>query len=163
MTSSHSVLGHVDDEAVAEDAGVVDEDVEPAEHLDRRRDELPRAVPVGDVAAVGDRLPAGGADLGGDLLGAGSASPPPPSTVVDDDTGTLPGERQRMGAPQPPPRPGDDRHPPVQRSHCATRNGSRFRAATEAARSSGECGGRASGRSLRRTTGSSSIETSTPR
>jgi hypothetical protein len=60
---------HVDEHAVAQDAGVVDEDVEVTERLDRRVDERLGTVPVGDVVAVGDGLPAEGADLLGDLLG----------------------------------------------------------------------------------------------
>ena len=44
-------LGHVDDEAVAQDAGVVDEDVDAAEGLDRRVDQRAGSFPVGDVAA----------------------------------------------------------------------------------------------------------------
>ena len=62
-------LGHVDDEAVAEDAGVVDEDVDVAVRLDRRVDQRAGALPVGGVAAHADRLAPGGPDLGGDLLG----------------------------------------------------------------------------------------------
>ena len=63
------LLGHVEAHLVAEDPGVVDEDVEPAELVDRLRDQRLAAVPGRDVVEVGDGLPAGGDDLVDDLLG----------------------------------------------------------------------------------------------
>ena len=51
-------LGHVDHHPVTQDAGVVDEDVEGAEGVDRELDEALRAVPGGDVLGVGDGLAA---------------------------------------------------------------------------------------------------------
>ncbi len=63
------LLGHVHEHPVAEDPGVVDEDVEAAELVDRLLDHATGAREVGDVLAVRDRLAAGGADLLDDLLG----------------------------------------------------------------------------------------------
>src|SRR5262249_30573847 len=77
------VLGHVHEHPVAEDPGVVDEDVEPAELVDRLPDEpfrsgeirhgLPRRARFSPrVAAVRGRSPPwGGAPLGALLRGAG--------------------------------------------------------------------------------------------
>ena len=73
-------LGHVDEHAVAQDAGVVDEDVEVAERVDRRVDEPLGALPVGDVVAVGDGLAAQRLDLGSTTCrAAGLSSAPAPS------------------------------------------------------------------------------------
>ena len=57
------LLGHVHEHAVAEDPGVVDEDVEAPERVDRLLHHLARLREVGDVRAVRDRLAAGGLDL----------------------------------------------------------------------------------------------------
>src|SRR6185312_16136866 len=93
-------LGHVDHHPVAQDAGVVHDDVDRAERVDRELDEALRAVPGGDVLGVGDGLAAGCRDLVHDLLGgsgvAGSAAVTGPADVVDDDLGALFGEEQRM-------------------------------------------------------------------
>ena len=53
-------LGHVDEHAVAQDAGVVDEHVEAAEGVDGLLHDALGAVAVGDVVAVGDGLAAHG-------------------------------------------------------------------------------------------------------
>jgi hypothetical protein len=62
------VLGHVHEHPVAGDAGVVDEDVEAAELVDRLPDHRLRLAEVGDVRAVRDGLTALRLDLGDDLL-----------------------------------------------------------------------------------------------
>jgi hypothetical protein len=62
------LLGHVDEHAVAQDAGVVDDRVQVAERLDRGVDEALRALPRGDAVAVRDRLAAHALDLVDDLL-----------------------------------------------------------------------------------------------
>ena len=56
-------LGHVHDHPVAEDPRVVDEDVEPAEVVDRLLDQALGAVEVGDVLGVRRCLAAGRLDL----------------------------------------------------------------------------------------------------
>ena len=62
------LLRHVDEHPVAEDPGVVDEDVEAPERVDCGLDELAGLREVGDVRAVRDRFTAGGLDLRDDLL-----------------------------------------------------------------------------------------------
>ena len=69
MTASHSSSRVVDEHPVAEEAGVVDQHVEPAEGLDRRARQARGPVPVGDVVAVGDGLAAARADRVDDLAG----------------------------------------------------------------------------------------------
>ena len=84
---------------VAEDAGVVDQDVEVAERLDRGVDQVLRALPVGDVVAVGHGLAAERLDLVDDLLrrrGVRAGSVVGATEIVDDDLGPLAGEEQRM-------------------------------------------------------------------
>ena len=110
-------LGHVDEHAVAQDAGVVDEDVEVAERLDRRVDEALGALPVGDVVAVGDGLAAERLDLGDDLVGravVGAGAVVGAAAVVDDDLGPFGGEQQGVLAAEAAPGPGDDRDAPFE-------------------------------------------------
>ena len=58
MTASKSDSAHVPDGAVADDAGVVHQDVEPAERVDGLGDHPPGALVVGHVLVVGDGLAA---------------------------------------------------------------------------------------------------------
>ena len=82
MTASHSSTDMFGEHPVAQEAGVVDEHVEPAERVDARSaTSRCGAVPVGDVVGVGDRLAAGRADLVDDLLrGRRPTSPRPRAT-----------------------------------------------------------------------------------
>src|SRR5436309_9071114 len=57
------LLAHVEDHAVAQDAGAGDERIEAAPGLERRADDARGAVPGGDRLGVGDGLAAGAADL----------------------------------------------------------------------------------------------------
>eukprot|EP00754_Rhynchopus_humris_P036759 Rhum_TRINITY_DN18852_c0_g1::Rhum_TRINITY_DN18852_c0_g1_i1::g.168597::m.168597 len=89
------VVGHLLEAAVAQDAGVVDHDVNAAEVLDRCRHDLLAEL---DAVVVGRRLAANGADLGDNLVGdavavAGRALHGG-TQVVDDDAGTAPGQLQ---------------------------------------------------------------------
>jgi hypothetical protein len=59
---------HLEHALVAEDARVVDEDVDPAEAVDRRLHYLLGAVPLGDAVVVRHRLAARRLDLVADLL-----------------------------------------------------------------------------------------------
>jgi hypothetical protein len=70
-------LAHVEAHPVAQDARVVDQDVEVAPGLDRLVDEALRALPVGDVVVIGDGLAAGLGDLVDDLLGVTGVGPGP--------------------------------------------------------------------------------------
>ena len=75
--------------------------------LDGGLDQVAAAVPVGDVVVASDGLAAGGADLGGDLLGH-------LAEVVHDDLGALGGEQQRVLAAEPAPGSGDDGDPTLE-------------------------------------------------
>ena len=114
------LLAHVDDDAVAEDAGVVHEHVEVAERVDGLLDEPASAVPVGDVLPVDDRLAAHGADVVDRLLGGrgvGAATLLVAAEVVDDDLGALAREEERVLPTEPPAGAGDDGDPTVQCTH----------------------------------------------
>ena len=63
------LLGHVEDHAVAQDAGDVDQDVEAPIGVDRLVDDPLGGVMVGDVVGVDGGLAAGLADLLDHLLG----------------------------------------------------------------------------------------------
>ena len=65
-------LGHVGEHPVAQDAGVVDDDVEPAEAVDRALHHPTGGLEVADVVGVGDGLAAHALDLVDDLLGGSS-------------------------------------------------------------------------------------------
>ena len=113
-------FGHLEEHAVAQDAGVVHEDVEAAEAVDRLLDQVLGSVPVGHVVVVGDGLAAVAANdlrhfLGGPLVGA--LAPDRAAQVVDDDLGTLLGEQQRLAPPDAVPGTGDDRDLPVDQTH----------------------------------------------
>ena len=58
MTRVPLFFGHREEHAVAEDPGVVDEDVQAAERVDRLLHEAGGAVPRADVVGVGGRLAA---------------------------------------------------------------------------------------------------------
>ena len=71
MTSSKSCSAHRHEHPVAEDAGVVDDDVEVAERLDGEVDDRLGVVERADAVGRGDGLAAGGDDLVDDRLGGG--------------------------------------------------------------------------------------------
>ncbi len=106
------------------DARVVEDDVEPTEARERGVDQPAGAVPIGDVARVGDRLPAGFGDRGDDLVSrvgrCRAFSRHLAAEIVDDDRGTLGRERERMGAADAATRASDDRDLPVELTHHAT-------------------------------------------
>ena len=91
-------LCHLLERDIAQDAGVVDQDVELAPRVDRGLDDL---IAVLDGVVVGDRLAAFLFDLGDDLVGrrrglafAGEAA----AEVVDDDLRASRREQQRVRA-----------------------------------------------------------------
>ena len=90
-----------EEQAVDRDAGVGDEDVEPAEALARLGDRLLDASAVGDVEA--DDL---GLAAGGSMASATSRAAALVAHVVDDDVRALLGERLAVARPMP-------REPPV--------------------------------------------------
>ena len=62
------LLVHVEDHPVAQDAGVVDQDVGLAEGVERALEDALRALVIGHALAVRDRVAAHLLDLGDDLL-----------------------------------------------------------------------------------------------
>jgi hypothetical protein len=86
------ILGHRHDHLVPDDAGVVDQDVVPAEGFVGRGDEVLGAAEVGHIVVVGHRLAAPGLDhrdhlVGGPLVRALTARAA--AQVVDDQLGAL--------------------------------------------------------------------------
>lgn len=73
------VLAHREDHPVAQDARVVDQDVELSVGGDGQLHEFSRLFVVGDVSEVGGRPAARRTDLGGDLLGGAADASPEPS------------------------------------------------------------------------------------
>ena len=114
-------LGHVDEHPVAQDAGVVDENVEIAERLDRTVDQTLRTLPVSDVIAVDDRLATERLDLFDDMLCRGqirAGTVVGPTQIVDDETSPLAREQQRVLTPDATACAGDDCDSAVERSHA---------------------------------------------
>lgn len=113
------VLGHREDHPVAQDARVVDQDVELSVRLDGQFHQGAGLLVVGHVAEVRDRPATGRPDLLGDLLGgrggrlAGAVAARLP-VVVDDDGRAEPRQFQRFGAPEAATGAGDDRGQSVQ-------------------------------------------------
>lgn len=107
------LLRHGEDHPVAQDARVVDQDVELAEAAHRQLDQLARLPEVGHVAQVGHRPAARGTDLRGHLLRRGgrglsrSVAPRLPE-VVDDHARAEPRELDRLGPAEPAARARDD-------------------------------------------------------
>ena len=98
-------LRHLRERDVAEDAGVVDDDVDLAERVDRGLDDL---VAVLDRVVVGDRLAAGGLDLGDDLVGGDADLPSPVKLPPRSLTTTFAPRDASSSAcerPRPPPAP----------------------------------------------------------
>ena len=111
---------HVDHHPVTQDAGVVDQDVEPAEGVDGRLDQPPGAVVVRDVVAVGHGFAAHAPDLVDHLTGRSGRAPGPVDLgpeVVHHDLGALAGELEGVLPPDAPARPGDDDDASVADAH----------------------------------------------
>ncbi len=128
------LLGGVHQHPVADEPGVVDQDVETAEGVDRLLHHRRGLLEVGDVGAVGDGLAAERLDLGDDLvrdLGGRALAGARGAEVVDDDLGALAGELERVRAADAPAGAGDDRDASFEQGHwfsfcttcrlCATR------------------------------------------
>ena len=107
---------HAVEDAVAQDAGVVDHAVDAAEVVDRRLDDALGALRVGDAVAVRHGDAAGLVDLGDDLIGdrdVGALALGRAAEIVDHHLGALGGRQQRDLAADAPPRAGDDDHLPI--------------------------------------------------
>jgi hypothetical protein len=108
---------HVVKGAVADDAGVVDDDVDPAERRQGGVDDGLAAFGCGDRVGVGHGHAAGGLDLGDHLLGRprrGALAVDAAPEIVDHDLGAPGGQQQGVGPAEPAAGAGHDRHPPVE-------------------------------------------------
>ena len=131
MTSSHSGLGHVDEHAVPEDAGVVDEHVDVAEGVDRRSGSAARrpaksaTLSVLATASPPRALISSTTSWAGPGVGARAVLRP--AEVVDHDLGSLAGEQQGVVPADASPGARDHRDTTVQCAHqclplvCPTR------------------------------------------
>src|SRR5690606_13226704 len=98
---------------VAQDAGVVDHDVDAAERVERALHDRGAALGRGDAVGVGHRLAAERLDLADDLRGrAGGGAGPGDGTaeIVDDDTRSPGRELERVGPPEASTGSRDDRN-----------------------------------------------------
>jgi hypothetical protein len=113
-------LGHVDQHAIAEDAGVVDEHVDLAEGLDPGRNQLLGPRPVADVVGIGHGVPARGGDLVDHLLrraGVAARAVHGATEVVDHDAGPLGGQQEGVLAADAAACAGHDGHSSVTDAH----------------------------------------------
>src|SRR5690606_36017006 len=98
---------------VAQDAGVVDDDVDAAEVVDRGLDDRPAALGRGDRVVVGRGLTAGLADLLHGLVGHARARARAvglPAEIVHDHLAAARGELQGVGLAEAAAGAGDDGH-----------------------------------------------------
>ncbi|GGB41699.1 hypothetical protein GCM10011380_33980 [Sphingomonas metalli] len=103
---------HLGEAFVAQDTGIVDEDVDPAPARQRRRNHGRNARLVGHRAGRDHRFAAALADLGHD--GGGTVG----RDVVDDEAGALSGEEQGVRATQSGAGAGDDRNTVLKGLHA---------------------------------------------
>ena len=104
---------HVVERLVAQDAGVVDDDVDLAEGVDGGLDDGLAALGRGDRVGVGDGLAAGGLDLVDDELGGPGVAAGPvdgAAEVVDDDQRAAWRRAERVLPAEAAARARDDRH-----------------------------------------------------
>ena len=122
ITASQSASVMLPDRGVAGDAGVVDEDVEPAELVDGLLHHAPGAFEVGDVLVVRGRLAAALAnEIDGEVgVLAGALALEAGAEIVDEDLGALLGQLERVTAADAVARAGHDRHPAVEQTHVAS-------------------------------------------
>jgi hypothetical protein len=102
---------HAMEDAVAQNAGIIDQDVDPAEGRQRRLDDLVGVLGLRDGERRCDRLAAAGLDFldhvmrrAGIRAGAFKAR----ADVADDDTGAFLRQQPGNAAPDAPARTGDD-------------------------------------------------------
>ena len=110
---SPEVGGHVVERLVAQDAGVVDHDVDPAEGVERALHDRRPALDGGDRVGVGDRLATGRLDLvddpfGSTLVAAGAVDRP--TEIVHDDQRPTSGHHQGVLTAEAASRTRDDRY-----------------------------------------------------
>jgi hypothetical protein len=108
------LLAHLLEAGVAQDAGVVDDDVDALPRVERTLDDLR---PVLDRVVVGHGLAAGGLDLLDHRVGRGrrlAAARVAAAQIVHDDLGAAGREQQGMGAAEAVAGAGDDGDPVVE-------------------------------------------------
>ena len=111
---------HLGEGLVAQDTGVVDQDVDPAPARHRRLDHGLDGDGVGHRGGIGHGLAPQGDDFSDNRLGgtAGSArSVPCPAEVVDDDAGPAGRQGEGVRTPESTTRSGYDRDPTFE-THC---------------------------------------------
>ena len=111
------VEAHLDEGLVAQDAGVVDQDIDPAEAFLDEGDHLVDGGGVGHGSAVGDRFTAGRDDLVDDQLRRADRAARAitrAAEIVNHDLGTAGRQRQRIGAAEAAAGPGNDGDAPVE-------------------------------------------------
>src|SRR5207244_2435293 len=114
-------FGHVEDHALAQDAGAADHDVEVAEAGERRVDDRLATGHRRDALGVPDRLAPEGLDLlDHGLCGRARRVTPVDrhAEIVDDDPGARVGEPEGDPAPDTVAGAGHDRDLPVEQSHA---------------------------------------------
>ena len=102
---------HAVEDLVAQDAGVVDENVDAAKGVERGLDDLVGVLRLADRERRGDRLAARLLDFVDDLLrwaGVAAEAVERGADVVDQDLGALLGHQHGDGAADAPASPGDD-------------------------------------------------------
>src|ERR1700735_5654135 len=119
----------------AQNARVVDDDVQRAERIERGTDQASGAIPVGDIVVIGNRFAAGRLDLRGD--GRGSLPIGAAAEIVDDDVRAFGGEAERIFPPQAARGAGDDDHAAVTDAHQDSSSGRPMRLASSAAYKAG--------------------------
>ena len=105
---------------VAQNPGIVNQDVDPAERLERGVHDVLRAIRGRHAVVVRGGVAAGCLDLGHHLVGGGAVSAAPvggTAEIVHDDLCSLPGQQQRVLPPQSRSGAGHHRHAPIQ-SQC---------------------------------------------
>ena len=116
-------LGRRDDHAVAHEPGVVHQHIQAAERINRPGDDPGACFPVRDVVGVRDRGATHRFDLAHHVEGRSFIGPRPvegTAEVVYDDKSTLPRERERMFAADPPTRSRDNDDATFANSHADT-------------------------------------------
>src|SRR5262249_27547951 len=102
---------HAVEDAVAQDAGIVDQTVDPAEGGERGGDDLVGVLRLGDRERRGDRLAAGALDLVDHRLrrsGVGAGALEARTDVADDDARPFLRQQERNGAADAAAGAGDD-------------------------------------------------------
>ena len=102
---------HLVEDDVAQDAGIVDQDIDAAERVDRGLDDLIGVLRFGDGERGGDGLPAGLFDGRDRLLrrtGIEAGALQTGADIADHHARAFPRQQFGDGATDPAPRPGDD-------------------------------------------------------